>query len=352
MTIAVIARPEIRDLQAYHAVAVADDRVKMNANEAPVAMGTGEENGINRYPAPRPATLIRLMAEFYGVAENNLLVTRGSSEGIDILMRTFCAAGRDNVLLTPPAFEMYQVYASIQGARAIFVPLQADNDFAVDTDALLNSCDNNTKLIFLCSPNNPVGAIIPRDEILRILEARTDKSVLVIDEAYIEYSDTDSLAPLVTQYENLVVLRTLSKALALAGARCGAVIASAELIPILDGVLAPYAMASPVLTSAEHALTGMQLKDALASVTMIIAERERLRAELDTCKVVERVWPSKANFLFARFKDLAGVIRCLDKASITIRTYADDSALRNCARITLSSAPDNDRLLRALRSLD
>ena len=352
MTIAAIARPEIRDLQAYHAVAVADDYVKMNANEAPVATGTGEENGLNRYPAPRPAALISLMADFYGVAENNLLVTRGSSEGIDILMRTFCAAGQDNVLLTPPAFEMYQVYASIQGVRAISVPLQTDKDFAVDTDALLSSCDDDTKLIFLCSPNNPVGAIIPRDDILKILEARTDKSVLVIDEAYIEYSDTDSLASLVTQYENLVVLRTLSKALALAGARCGAVIASAELIPIFDGVLAPYAMASPVLTSAERALTGTQLKDALASVNMIIAERERLRAELDTCNVVERIWPSKANFLLARFNDLAGVIRCLDKAGITIRTYADDSALRNCARITLASASDNDRLLQALRSLD
>ena len=352
MTIAAIARPEIRDLQAYKAVAVADDYVKMNANEAPVATGTGEENGLNRYPAPRPAALISLMADFYGVAESNLLVTRGSSEGIVILMRTFCAAGRDSVLLTPPAFEMYQVYASIQGVRTISVPLQTDKDFAVDTDALLSSCDDNTKLIFLCSPNNPVGAIIPREEILKILEARTDKSILVIDEAYIEYSDTDSLAPLVTQYENLVVLRTLSKALALAGARCGAVIASAELIPIFDGVLAPYAMASPVLTSAERALTGTQLKDALASVNMIIAERQRLRAELDTCNVVERIWPSKANFLLARFSDLAGVVRCLDKAGITIRTYADDSALRNCARITLASASDNDHLLRALRSLD
>jgi histidinol-phosphate aminotransferase len=352
MTIAAIVRPEIRDLQAYQAVAIADDRVKMNANEAPVATGTGEENGLNRYPAPRPATLISLMADFYGVDENNLLVTRGSSEGIDILTRTFCTAGRDNVLLTPPAFEMYQVYASIQGARTIAVPLQADRDFAVDTDSLLSSCDDNTKLIFLCSPNNPVGAIIPRDDILRILEARTGKSILVIDEAYIEYSDTDSLAPLVSQYENLVVLRTLSKALALAGARCGAVIASAELIPILDGVLAPYAMASPVLTSAERALTGAQLEDALASVNMVIAERERLRAELDSCKVVERVWPSKANFLFARFNDLPGVVRCLDEAGIIIRTYADDSVLQNCARITLSSASDNDRLLQALRTLD
>ena len=352
MTVTSLARPEIRDLQAYKAAVVADDIVKMNANEAPVATGSGEANGLNRYPAPRPAALIRLMAGYYGVAESNVLVTRGSSEGIDLLMRTFCSAGRDNILLTPPAFEMYQVYASIQGAGTIAVPLQAENDFAVDTDALLSLCDDNTKLIFLCSPNNPVGTIIPRVEIVRILQARANKSVVVIDEAYIEYSNTGSLAALVTQYENLVVLRTLSKALALAGARCGAVIASTELIPLLDGVLAPYALASPVLTSAERALSGTQLAEALESVNMITAERERLRSELDVCTAVERVWPSKANFLLVRFRDLAEVVSCLAAASITIRVYADDSNLRNCARITLASATDNDRLLRALRSLE
>lgn len=352
MTITALARLEIRDLKAYKPVAVADDNVKMNANEAPAEMGTGAVDGLNRYPVPYPAALISLMANYYGVAEENLLVTRGSSEGIDLLMRTFCYAGRDNVLLTPPAFEMYQVYASIQGAHAIIVPLQAENDFAVDTDALLSSCDENTKLIFLCSPNNPVGTIIPQVEIVRILKARADKSVVIIDEAYIEYSDTNSLASLVRQYDNLVVLRTLSKALALAGARCGTVIASTEIITLLESVLAPYAIASPVLTSAECALTGARLTKARKSVSMIIAERERLRAELDTCECIERVWPSQANFLFVRFRDLAEIIRGLANAGIVIRTYAEEPELRNCARITIASATDNDRLLRVLRSLN
>jgi histidinol-phosphate aminotransferase len=350
MPITALARPEIRDLQPYQAVA--DDNIRMNANEAPVAMGTGAPDGLNRYPAPRPAALISLMANYYGVAEDNLLVTRGSSEGIDLLLRAFCSAGRDSVVLTPPAFEMYQVYAAIQGARAINIPLQADNDFAVATDSLLRACDANTKLIFLCSPNNPVGTVISRTEIVRILEARAAKSVVIIDEAYIEYCASDSLATLVTQYENLVVLRTLSKALALAGARCGAVIASAELIALLTGVLAPYAMASPVLTSAERALTGTQLVEALESVNTIIRERERMRVELETYAAIERVWPSQANFLFARFRNLAGAVRCLANAAITIRTFGDDPALRNCARITIATATDNDRLLRAIRSLD
>jgi histidinol-phosphate aminotransferase len=352
MTIAALARPEIRDLQAYQAAAVPDDNIKMHANEAPVAVGTGVAHGLNRYPALRPAALTDLMANYYGVVADNVLVTRGSSEGIDLLIRTFCSAGQDNVLLTPPVFELCQVYASVQGARTINVPLQAESDFAVDTDTLLGSCDDNTKLIFLCSPNNPVGTVIPQFEITRILEARAAKSVVVIDEAYIEYSDMDSLAPLVSQYDNLVVLRTLSKALALAGARCGAVIASAWLIQLLDSVLAPYALSTPVISSAELALSNKQLTEAHDLVSRIITERERLRVELGACEAVERIWPSQANFLLVRFRDLAEVGRCLADAGIAIRTYDNDAALKDCARITLAAIADNNRLIHAIRSLD
>ena len=295
--------------------------------------------------------MTRIMADHYGVAVDNVLVTRGSSEGIDLLMRTFCSAGLDEVLLTPPAFEMYQVYASIQGARTIKVPLQADSDFSVDTDALLCACNKRTKLIFLCSPNNPVGTVIPRKQVLQIVEARAAKSMVVIDEAYIEYSDIDSLAPLVSRYDNLVVLRTLSKALALAGARCGAVIASAGLIRLLDRVLAPYALSSPVITTAELALSNKQLAEAQKSISKIVAERERLRVELDACEAVQRIWPSLANFLFVRFKNLDKVRSCLEDAGIVIRTYANDPALRNCARITIASVADNNRLIHAMRSL-
>jgi histidinol-phosphate aminotransferase len=194
--------------------------------------------------------------------------------------------------------------------------------------------------------------VIPREEILRIVEARAGKSVVIVDEAYVEYSRTDSLAPLVPGFDNLVVLRTLSKALALAGARCGAVVAPAALIGLLDGVLAPYAVASPVIRSVELALSDSQLTEAQALVAEIVAERERLRAELAACKAVQQIWPSEANFLLIRFRDLPAVERCLGHAQIAIRTFADDSSLRDCARITVASANDNDRLVQAIRGLD
>jgi histidinol-phosphate aminotransferase len=352
MTISELARPEIRALQSYKVAASPDGAIRLNANEAPLAIGNGAAQDLNRYPALRPTALTASMAGYFGVTADNVLVTRGSSEGIDLLVRTFCRAGRDAVLLAPPTFALYEVYASVQGARTIKVPLRTDRDFALDTPALLSACDERTKLIFLCSPNNPVGTVIPREEILRIVEARAGKSVVIVDEAYVEYSRTDSLAPLVPGFDNLVVLRTLSKALALAGARCGAVVAPAALIGLLDGVLAPYAVASPVIRSVELALSDSQLTEAQALVAEIVAERERLRAELAACKAVQQIWPSEANFLLIRFRDLPAVERCLGHAQIAIRTFADDSSLRDCARITVASANDNDRLVQAIRGLD
>lgn len=352
MTIKTLARPEIRALRSYQVAPAREDAIRLNANEAPLSIGNGEAEGLNRYPALRPAALTAAMAAHYGVTTENVLVTRGSSEGIDLLIRTFCAPGKDNVLLTPPAFDLYEIYASVQGAGVIATPLRADLDFSLDTKSLLSACDEGTKLIFLCSPNNPAGTAIPRETILSIAEARAGKSVVVVDEAYIEYSGLDSLATQVKERENLVVLRTLSKALALAGARCGSVIASSGLIRLLDSVLAPYAMSSPVVDSALQALSHEQLAKARRLATEVIGERERMRVELAACKEVRKVWPSSANFLLVRFANLQRVLCRLDDAAIAIRTYAGDATLQNCARITVASSADNERLINAIRSLD
>jgi len=351
MTIRALARPEIRELNAYQAAVLGADTLRLNSNEAARPLCSIGFGGLNRYPEGRPLDLTRAMAAHYGVGPDNLLATRGSSEGIDLLVRTFCVPGRDAVLTTPPAFELYGIYASVQGAATLTVPLQADRDFALDTDALLAACDERTKLVFLCSPHNPVGSVIPRDDILRIVEARAQRSVVVVDEAYVEYSAGESFASLVTTYDNLVVLRTLSKAHALAGARCGAVIAGAETIRLLDGVLAPYALSSPVVASALHALSEARLAESRALVRQTVAERERLFAALAGCAAVGKVWPSHANFLFVRFRDPARVLAGLERAGIAIRTFGDDPVLGGCARITVAAAEDNDRLLDCLRSV-
>lgn len=349
MSITAIARPEIRALQCYEVAAPDDGAIRLNANEAAMAIGQGATDGLNRYPGLRPLELTARLAGHYGVSQENVLVTRGSSEGIDLLVRTFCQHGLDSVVVTPPVFALYEIYASVQGARTLEVPLRADRDFALDIEALLSVCEPRTKLVFLCSPNNPVGSLVPREQILQIVQARSAKSVVVVDEAYIEYSGEDSLAPLVSEFDNLVVLRTMSKALALAGARCGAVIAAPGVIRLLDSILAPYAVSAPVARSADSALSRSRLAEARTQVRITIDERERLRVELAACKAVERIWPSNANFLLVRFYDLAALEKHLTSRGIAIRTYANDEILRGCARITVAAPGDNNRLIRAIR---
>ncbi len=255
MTITTLARPEISCLYGYESAEQIANTVRLHANEASWSgSSTPFDQSMNRYPEIRPDALRSRLADWYSVPRKNLLVTRGSSEAIDLLIRTFCRGGQDSIAVTPPTFAMYQVYADIQGAQVLEAPLAADDDFSLDCDTLIAACKAHTKLIFLCSPNNPTGQLIPRATILTILESRRDKSLVVVDEAYIEFSRSNSMAELLDEYENLVVLRTLSKALALAGARCGCVIARPEIIDLLDRVLAPYALSTPVIGCVMNAL--------------------------------------------------------------------------------------------------
>lgn len=351
MSIAALARREIRELKSYRTTAAALNGIKLNANEAARSVDSDSSKGMNRYPEIRPLSLTSQMAGHYGVEPENVLITRGSSEGIDLLIRTFCAAARDNVLSTPPTFEMYRTYADIQGIEVIEVPLLPQQDFAIPTRDLLDACTQQTKLIFLSTPNNPAGNVIPRTALLKILEARAGKSVVVIDEAYIEYSEQESMASQVSEYDNLVVLRTLSKAMALAGARCGAVIAPRDVTALLNGVLAPYALATPVIASAELAMSRVRLANARSLIQETIAERERLRTALGESNVVRKIWPSEANFLLVEFSDFDGMLCRLDDVGITVRTFANDPLLKNCMRITVGLEDDNNQLIKLVRSI-
>jgi len=347
MTIEDLARPEIRDLHSYEIPVQVRGALRLHANEAPWSAKANCDS-LNRYPELRPNELRSRLAGHFSVSRDNLLVTRGSTEAIDLLVRTFCRAGQDNIVITPPTFAMYQVYADIQGAGTINCPLLAEQDFAADADAINESCTANSKLILICSPNNPTGNVVPRPQIIQLLQARKGKSIIVVDEAYIEFSDTESMADLVAEYENLVILRTLSKAFALAGARCGAVIGNTALIRILNGVLAPYALSTPVIDCVVHALSSVENSDDGFRVREIIAERERIREQLTSNRIVQKVWPSQTNFLLVQFRDLATVQKRLQTEGILIRDLSSQPGLKNCARITVGSLDENNRLLSAL----
>lgn len=351
MTSVPVAREDILALRSYKAGAQVDDTIRLNANEAPQSHWfDGEHSALNRYPEVHPLTLRKRMAELFDIPTNNLLVTRGSSEAIDVLIRAWCRAYRDSLITTPPTFEMYRVYADIQGVERIDVPLDADQDFALDADAVIDSCTDSTKLIFICSPNNPTGTLVPEEDILKIIEARQQKSLVIVDEAYIEFAERDSMANLVQEYDNLVILRTLSKAHALAGARCGAAIACEEVVDVMSKVLPPYSFPTPVIDNVMNALAGDRLNKSAESVAGIIAERDRIQAILPSISCIRNYWPSQSNFLLVRFHNLAGIQDHLFEHRILIRDFGSYPGLDNCARITIGTADENNALLEALNT--
>jgi len=352
MTMTSLARPEILCLYGYESAEQLANTARLHANEASWSDSRAPfDQSMNRYPEIRPDALRSRLADWYSVPRENLLVTRGSSEAIDLLIRTFCRCGRDSIAITPPTFAMYQVYADIQGAQVLKAPLAVDDDYSVDCDMLIAACKADTKLIFVCSPNNPTGQLIPRATILTILESRRDKSLVVVDEAYIEFSRSNSMAEMLDNYENLVVLRTLSKALALAGARCGCVIARPEIIDLLDRVLAPYALSTPVIGCVMNALLPNRLAVAEKNIKATVAAHDRLAEQLRKLPVVERIWPSDANFLLVRFHDVDVVKQETADAGILLRHFGNEAGLSGCIRITVGSADENDMLINVLSNI-
>jgi histidinol-phosphate aminotransferase len=348
MSIVNLIRPEIRALRPYHAAEQVNDTIRLNANESPwSATDDHFRRPLNRYPEVRPAKLRSVLADRYGCDVGNLIVTRGTSEGIDLLTRVFCRADQDAVLTTTPTFSMYRHYAQVQGARLIECPTSPDNDFAIDVDALLAACDAATRLIFICSPNNPTGNTVPMDDLVRILEARAGKSAVVVDEAYIEYSNYSSAVDLMQRFENLIILRTLSKALACAGARCGSVLAAVEVIEVLEAVQAPYALATPVVESVENSLQADSLAEADRLASEITVARDKMMTNISQFPFVTRIWPSAANFFLLQVESADALLAHCSKQSILLRNFGGD--LANCIRITVGSDSENSRLLLALK---
>ena len=351
MSVADLARPEIRRLEPYEAAIQVTDTVRLNANEAPWTSGADPfRRPLNRYPEIRPARLRDALATRFGVDPRQLLVTRGTSEAIDLLVRAFCRAGIDNIVTTAPTFSMYRHYADIQGAAVRAIPTDPAQDFVPSLDAVLAACDDESRLVFLCSPNNPTGTTLPRSLLTDFIAARGNRSVVVVDEAYIEFSGEASMVDRLDECPNLVILRTLSKALAFAGARCGAVMGPRDVIDMLNAIQAPYAMSTPVVECVEDALSERWLSEAALQVAEIIAERERVARALDSMPVVTRVWPSDANFLLVEMQDVDTVMEASRRDGILLRYFGGD--LERCVRISIGTSAENDALLGTLGNLE
>ncbi len=349
MSVLELARPEIRAMQPYSSARMeaSGGQVLLNANESAWAPAGDDGLGCNRYPEPQPAMLIDTLAALYGVRREQLLVGRGSDEAIDLLVRAFCRAGEDAILIQPPTFGMYAVCARIQNAGVIEVPLT--DDFTLDVDAVLAAVTPAVKLVFVCTPNNPSGQGVPRASIERLLQALVGRALLVVDEAYVEFADQGSIADLLDRYEHLAVLRTLSKAWALAGARIGSLLAHAEVITLLRRIMPPYPLPLPCVAAALAAFSAAGQDEARRHIASVRAQRERMRAALAALPGVRAVLPSQANFLAVRFHHAGAVQQKLLAAGIVVRDVRRYPNLADALRITIGTPQENARVLAVLQ---
>lgn len=347
-----LIRADLRDLAGYSSAKMEAGGfipdIALDANEFPWPPfgSVGAACKGNRYPEPQPVALLGKLASIWHAKPEQILVGRGSDDAIDVLLRLFCEAGRDQIMVCPPTFGAYKVYATVQGAATLSVPLRTDN-WQLDIPAILQACTPSTKLIFVPTPNAPMGHAMKREDILALCKAREGKSLIVADEAYTEFTDhPEGLIADLAQHPNLVILRTLSKAHALAGERIGAAIALPEIITELQKVRAPYPLTQSSIRAALDALSSNGLIQSAEYRRILVGERERMMHLLPQSPWVVRVFPSVANFILVQTKDAKAFIRHLQSFGILARNRHND--LPDTVRISLGSPAENNLVLKAL----
>ena len=344
-----LARAEIRSLRPYAHAAWEPQLRRLHANEAPWrAAGDASEAGLNRYPEPQPAALLGQLAALYGVDPSGVLATRGSDEAIDVLSRLYLRAGEDAILQCNPSFGMYQVAARIQGADVIDVPLRREAGWQLDPERVVAAWTPRVKILYLCSPNNPTGNLLRVEALAAVCDALDGKAIIAIDEAYIEWCAQPSLAAWLGRYRTLVILRTMSKAHALAGARLGALLAAPALIGLARRIIPPYCLTQSTIEAARVALAPAALEATCSRIGALLRERETLGAALARSPLVSRVHPSDANFLLVDCTDAGEFLRRTTAAGLIVRDLRGNPLLANSVRVTVGTRAEHDALLAQL----
>lgn len=333
-----LVRPNILDLEPY---STARDDYKggvgifLDANENPF------ENGFNRYPDPHQTRLKAMISKIRGIPVEQMFIGNGSDEAIDLCYRIFCVPGRDNAVIIAPSYGMYGVAAAINDVEVRKV--QLEDDYSLPTARLLAACDRNTKLIMVCSPNNPTGNAFPISEIASLAAAAP--CVLVVDEAYVDFSDKGSATELLDRFDNLIVLQTLSKAYGMAGLRLGLAFMQGKVARLFANVKYPY----NIDTAAMQQAFSMLGRDIASEVEEIVAERNRVGALLPMCSCVEKVWPSDANFLLVKATDPKELYDALIGRQVIVRDRSRVKGCEGCLRITVGTRAENDIMLETIQ---
>jgi len=339
-----IARKAIVDFAAYSARGGATGALHMDANESPWTPPPSDASvtDYNRYPEQQPSALRSRLAGLYGVSENEIMMGRGADEAIEILMRTFCEAGEDSILICPPTFGYFKTAAQIQGAEIVEAPL--NGNFTWDEAAIKKAMSAKPKIVFLCSPNNPTGNSVDERIVEKLCKSNPD-TLIVVDEAYIEFSAHESFIPLRAKYRNLVITRTLSKVYGLAGVRMGVCIADPAVINLMLKVLPPYPVARPVEKAVMRALAPAAMAVHKERLELWTTERSRVAKALTKSPYVETIYPSDANFLLMKVSDEDALLKSLAETNVKIRDFCNK--IKGHFRLSIGTPEENDIALSA-----
>jgi len=335
-----LARKNIQNLKPYSSARhefKGTAKVYLDANESPF------NNGMNRYPDPMQWKVKEPLAKIKGVQPENIFLGNGSDEPIDLLMRIFCEPGIDNIITLPPTYGMYQVSADINNVAIKRVNLTTD--YQLDVPAILAAIDDHSKILFICSPNNPTGNSVDRNDIETLIQSF--KGVVVIDEAYIDFSSEESCVDFINKYPNVVVLQTFSKAWGMANIRLGQAYANTEMIGLLNKVKPPYNISE--LTQKAALLAFKHQDKVRESVATILRERSRVEDNLSRYDFVEEVYPSDANFILAKVEQPNKLYDFLVTRGIIVRNRSTVTLCEGCLRFTVGQPKENDLLIEALK---
>ncbi|MEX2435590.1 MAG: histidinol-phosphate transaminase [Balneolaceae bacterium] len=341
-----LIRGNILNLKPYRSARDDFDKgTLLDANENSLGAPIRNTLDLHRYPAPTQDQLRKKIADYRGVDYEHIFLGVGSDEPIDLLMRIFCEPGKDSIIITPPTYGMYKVAASINNV-AVKEALLTEK-FQIDADKVLIQADENTKLLFLCSPNNPTANDMKRTDMLKVVAKFP--GVVVVDEAYIDFSKQESMAQMVLQYPNLVVLQTFSKAFGLAGIRLGVALANPEIIKYMLRVKAPYNINK---LTADTAFTAFDHLDLVKfNIEKILDEREYVAEQLGHSDEITKVYPSNANFLLFKIKDAKTIYSKLAEKNIIVRYRGNEPLCEDCLRVTIGMPDENVRFLKALKEV-
>ena len=344
MNLESIVRKNIFNLKPYSCARdefKGEASVYLDANENPF------NQAYNRYPDPLQENLKNRISQLKEISRERIMLGNGSDEPIDLIFRIFCKPAEDNVIAIEPTYGMYKVSADINNVeyRKVFL----DENFQMEAERLLAAADKHTKVIFLCSPNNPSGNLMNRMEMRKVVERF--QGIVIIDEAYIDFSNEPSWLNELDNYKNIIVLQTFSKAWGLASLRCGMAFASEEIIALFNKVKYPYNLSSLVQYAVLYQLNeGDVYKNQW--VQEILKERESLTNDLNNLPIVEKIYPSDANFLLVKVNDANGIYKTLVDQSIIVRNRNSVSLCGNCLRITVGTKEENETLINCLKKLN